>query len=105
MKRRGKLALAQSVFACLVVLFASYNVYAGSLQDEFDRLCVHTQDAESLPLEQLQELVAECDQLKQKIEQSDDAKKKLLLFRLEKCRNFLEYIVELRQEDNSGSQQ
>ena len=104
MKRKGKAGLAQIIVACLIVLFACTNVHGGSLQDEFDRLCVHTQDAESLPLERLQELVTECDQLKKKIEESNEPQKKLLLFRLEKCCNFLTYIAELRQEDTPNRQ-
>ena len=75
-----------------------------SLQEEFDQLCVYTQDAESLSLEKLHELVAGCDQLQKKIEGSDDEKKKLLLFRLNKCRNFFVYIIELKEGDKSGTQ-
>ena len=101
---RRKKKLAQTVVICLIVLFGAAVVQGGSLQEDFDKLCVHTQDAESLPLERLQELVTECDQLKKRIEESNDGKKKLLLFRLNKCRNFLAYMVELKTEDNSGSQ-
>ena len=105
MNRNGKLALVRSLVACLIVIFTSAVVYGGSLQEEFDALCVHTQDAESLSLERLQELVTECDQLQKKIEASADQKKKLLLFRLKKCRDFLAYIIELKQVDNSSTKQ
>jgi len=105
MRRNGRKNLTQVVVTCLIVLFASVAVYAGTLKEEFDNLCVNTQDAESLSLEKLQELVTECDQLKIKIEQSSDRQKKLLLFRLNKCRNFLAYIIEHKQGDNSGSPQ
>lgn len=101
---RRKRKLVQTVVICLIVLFGAAVVQGGSLQEDFDKLCVHTQDAESLSLERLQELVTECDQLKKRIEESDDVKKKLLLFRLNKCRNFLAYMVELKTEDSSGSQ-
>ena len=103
MRRNGKLALAQCVVFCLVVLLNAVAVYGGSLQQEFEALCVHTQAGEDLSLEKLQELVTECDQLKKKIEESSDEKKKLLLFRLKKCRNFLAYLVELKEGENSGS--
>jgi len=66
-------------------------------------LCVHTQEAENFSLEKLQELLTECDQLLKKIEESNDAKKKLLLFRLKKCRNFLAYIIELKQGNNTNN--
>ena len=105
MKGSGKLALVRTVVTCLIVMFASAVVYGGSLQDEFNALCVHTQDAESLSQERLQELVKECDQLQKKIEESNDPKKKLLLFRLQKCRNFLAYVLDLKQGGNSSSTQ
>ena len=44
MRRNGKLAVVKTFVTCLIVLFASALVYGGSLQEEFDRLCVHTQD-------------------------------------------------------------
>ena len=93
MRRKAKLALAQVAVTCLVVLLAAAVVYGGTLQEEFDRLCVHTQEAESLSLEKLQELLKECDQLQKSIEESSEEKKKLLLFRLKKCRNFFSYII------------
>ena len=105
MRRNGKLALARTVVTCLIVLFASAVVYGSSLQEEFDALCVHTQDVESLSQERLQELVKACDQLQKKIEESNDPKKKLLLFRLQKCRNFLAYIFDLKQVGNPGTTQ
>ena len=105
MKRKRKLALAQIIVSCMMVLFTFTVVHGETLQEEFDKLCVHTQDAESLSMERLQELVAECDQLQAKIEASDDEKKKLLLFRLKKCRDFLAYILELKQVENSNSSQ
>ena len=89
----------------MFVLFTFTVVHGETLQEEFDRLCVHTQDAESLSIERLKELVAECDQLQAKIEASDDEKKKLLLFRLKKCRDFLAYIVELKSGENPGTSQ
>jgi len=100
---RRKRKLAQTVVICLIVLFSAAVAHGGSLQEDFDKLCVHTQDAERLSLERLQELVTECDKLQKRIEESNDPKKKLLLFRLNKCRNFLAYMVELKKEDSSGS--
>jgi len=103
MRRKGK--LAQTVVICLIILLGAAVVHGGSLQEDFDKLCVHTQEAESLSLERLQELVTECDQLQKRIEESSDQKKKLLLFRLNKCRNFLAYMIELKKGDSSGSPQ
>jgi uncharacterized membrane protein len=106
MRKKGIVTLKNSIIACFIVLFSSVaGAYAGSLQEDFDRLCVYTQEAESLSLEKLQELVTECDQLQKRIEESNDEKKKLLLFRLQKCRNFFAYIIELKQGENSSSPQ
>ena len=100
---RRKKKLVQTFVICLIFLFGATVVHGGSLQEDFDKLCVHTQEAESLTLERLQELVTECGQLQKRVEESDDRKKKLLLFRLKKCCNFLAYMVELKKGDNSGS--
>jgi hypothetical protein len=105
MRTKRILVLAQIIVTCLLVLFTFTMVHGESLQEEFESLCVHTQDAESLSMERLQELVAECDLLQKKIEASNDEKKKLLLFRLKKCRDFLAYIIELKQVENSSSSQ
>jgi hypothetical protein len=105
MRRNGKLVLLQTVLACLLVMLASAVVYGSSLQEEFDKICVHTQDAESLSLEKLQELITKADQLQKALEVSNDPKKKLLLFRLSKCRNFFSYVIDLKQEGNSSSPQ
>jgi hypothetical protein len=103
MKRNGKPTLAQTAVACLLILFVSTVAYGGSLQDDFDKLCIQTQGAEDLAREKIQELITECDQLRKKIEESNDEKKKLLLFRLNKCRNFFVYVFELKQASNPGS--
>ena len=105
MKKNGILVLTQTVAICLIVLITSAVVYGGSLQVEFDMLCVQTQEAESLSLPELQELVTECDKLEKKIEGSNDEKKKIMLFRLIKCRNFFNYFIDLKQDDNSSDPQ
>ena len=89
-----------TLLSCLLLQFTSAVVYGDSLQEEFDGICIHTQEAESLSLEKLQELVAACDQLQKKIEASDDEKKKVLLFRLKKCCNFFAYMIELKSSQN-----
>jgi hypothetical protein len=99
------MALTQIVVAFLLIILSSALAYAGSLQEEFDQLCVHTQEAESLSLEKLQELLTECDQLQKKIEDSNDEKKKLLLFRLNKCRNFFVYVIDLKQSSGTKTSQ
>ena len=100
MRRDGKPTLLQTIVVFLFILLASTVVYGKSLQEEFDTLCVHTQDAENLSLEKLRVLVSDCDLLQKKMEESKDTKKKVLLFRLKKCRDFLTYVMEIKQSDN-----
>lgn len=78
---------------------------AGSLQDEFDRICIYTQDAETLPTDRLQELISQCDTLQEQIVASDDPKKKVLLFRLKKCRDFFNFVIDQRSLTTTESAQ
>jgi len=100
MRKNRKPTLLKTIVACLIILLTFSMAYGGSLQEEFDALCVQTQDAESLSPEKLRELVTQCDQLQKKIEESNDTKKKLLLFRLQKCRDFIIYVMETKQSGN-----
>ena len=59
MRNKGIPALTQTVVTCFNVLFTSAVVYGASLQEEFDKLCIYTQEAESLSLEKFQKLVTE----------------------------------------------
>ena len=91
------------VMVVLLPLSPCNAVRAASLQEEFDALCIHTQAAESLSLVELRELVAECDKLREVIEQSNDPKKKVLLFRLKKCRDFLYFILATKEVNEAES--
>jgi len=103
--REEHLMLVQCIVVFLLILVAPVVGYGASLQEEFEALCVHTQEAEDLPPQTLRDLLAQCDQLQKKIEQSNDAKKKVLLFRLKKCRSFFSYIIEVKQPGNSSGSQ
>jgi len=56
------------------------------------------QNASEMDSEQLQQLVERTNQLSTKVEQSDEAHKKLLLIRLNKCRKLYQYMLELKQQ-------
>ena len=99
-KRFLKTFKTLAVVASLFFFFSATMAYGKSLQEEFDTLCIHTQETESLSLEKLQDLLKECDQLQKKIEASNDEKKKVMLFRLKKCRDFLTYVMEIKQSGN-----
>ena len=105
MRDYGILRLGQILVLFLLIIFASSMAYGETLQEEFDQLCIHTPEASSLPMEKLRELLADCDKLQKRIEGSSDGKKKLLLFRLNKCRNFYAYMIELKEGGKSVQQQ
>ena len=67
------------------------------LEKTFTELCNQAANAEAFTIEKLTEMVAEADTLKEKLENSSHPKKKNLLFRLKKCRNFLAFIIETKQ--------
>ena len=72
-----------------------------NLEATFNELCGRTDIAESLSVEELTTMVAECDTLEEKITNSSHPKKKILLFRLKKCRNFLDFMVQTKQLESS----
>ena len=67
------------------------------LEKSFTELCSQTENAEALSVEELTKMVARCDLLKDRITRSTHPKKKVLLFRLKKCRNFLDFIIQTKQ--------
>ena len=53
---------------CMLILLSAVASHCQSLQEEFDSLCIHTQEAENLSVEELQELVTECDHLQKNLQ-------------------------------------
>ena len=80
------------------LLLCSVMVQAATWQEDFERLCGATETADSLSVEELQSLVAECDTLLETIDKQADKQKKIYLFRLKKCRNFFAYLVSLKDQ-------
>jgi hypothetical protein len=55
-------------------------------------------DAQSLSNEELQSLVERCEKLLPIIEQSTFVKKKVYLFRIKKCKDLFQYMIEVNQK-------
>ena len=72
-----------------------------NLEATFNELCGRTDQAEALTVEELTTMIAECDSLEKKITHSSHPKKKILLFRLKKCRNFLHFMIQTKQLESS----
>jgi len=93
-------------FGLLFFLFPAAGASSGtSWKTEFEAICVHTIEAPGLSTERVRELVDESDRLMKTIEKVNDPRKKVYLFRLKKCRNFFQYILESRAaEDSEGAE-
>lgn len=62
---------------------------------EFDRICAQVPIAGSLEVEELQQLIVDTDELIVALKGSDIPQAKLFVQRLERCRSFFEYSIEL----------
>ncbi len=68
-----------------------------SWRDEFARICGRTEDAASLPREEIEELLRESEALLDRVAGLGIPEAKIYTFRLEKCRAFFEYALELQE--------
>ncbi len=101
MKRR---ALLVTTVLSVLLFFLGMYVYipsALSAQDEwrkeFDEICGKTQDAMTLPAEELKSLSERCDRLKPQIEKLDESQKKVYLKRLQMCKDLFVYVLKSRE--------
>ncbi len=67
-------------------------------QRELDELCGNPQAAMTLSDEEVTTLVERCDRTIAEITETDNPRKKLYLFRLNKCRDFYQYISNARKD-------
>jgi hypothetical protein len=77
----------------------------GAWREEFARLCGATQTAASLTRPELEKLLPESDALLERIRGFEIPEAKVYTFRLEKCRAFLEYSLDLldsRTDEGGG---
>ena len=61
---------------------------------EYDSVCSKTDIAMTLSGEELQALIARCDQLKPKIEAEEESTRKVYLRRLQMCRELYKYVLD-----------
>ena len=84
----------------LVMFNANFSVAVDlEWQDSFDRICAITAESENLTIDQLNDLINESDVLLLKIEADNVPKKKLYLIRLKRCRNFLVFMRDVKQDN------
>jgi hypothetical protein len=77
--------------------------HAKAWKEDFDRLCGYVAEAESLPTDELKKISVECDSLLETLQALDAPEKKVYIFRLEKCKKFFQYILELRDNEASAT--
>jgi hypothetical protein len=72
-------------------------------REDFERLCAGIETAEGMSSEELEGAVKECDKLLKTLEEIDNPKKKMFIFRLKKCRNFYQYSIDLKEGKGMGA--
>jgi len=70
-----------------------------SWQKEFDEICAQTEDAMTFSQAELADLIRRCDNLKPRIEKSDESRRKVYLERLRKCRGLYAYVLDAKKLD------
>lgn len=65
---------------------------------EFDQVCSKTEDAMTFSVEELKSLVDRCDALKPRVEKLDDPQRKVILRRLQMCRDLYAFVLEMKEK-------
>ena len=94
-----------SIFIFVISLYVSLtsSSYANQelWREEFNELCGDTQKAATFGQDDLKGLVVRCDKLSSELEGSDSTQKKAYIYRIEKCRNFYQFIIELLETERN----
>ncbi|NIW45860.1 MAG: hypothetical protein GWN14_15170, partial [candidate division Zixibacteria bacterium] len=64
------------------------------IQTEFDAICGIMEEVDGYSVEEVHGLVERIETLEAKVKTSEHPRKKVLLFRLKKCREFCQFILE-----------
>ena len=68
-----------------------------SWKEEFERLCAQTEVATTLSDQQIRDLIRDSDMLLEKLASLQDPQTRVYVFRLEKCRMFFEFALQLNE--------
>lgn len=86
------------VFALLLAVGNASATAVDPIVEAFERLCGATEKADSLPAAELKNHIAGCDALLETLNTADRPDKKILIFRLKKCRELFDYLLELSKD-------
>lgn len=88
----------RQVFLVLVIAVLFAGNWAVAVQGEenwraeFDRICARTGEAGKMSEAELNQLISDSEKLREKIVGSNDPDRKVYLFRVGKCRDFLVFM-------------
>jgi hypothetical protein len=85
---------SRSMFLSPQAAFAEQN-----WKNEFDAICAKNDDALSLGVEELKNLIQRCDKLKPRIEALDESPRKVYLKRLQLCRDLYLFVLESKEQE------
>lgn len=68
-----------------------------SWKKEYNRICGKSHEAIALSEEDLVNRMKQCNDMLSTIERSDNPRKKIFIFRFEKCRNFYQYLIDSKK--------
>ena len=99
-----RIFFALTVFLLLLggAVFGTDAAAGESWRETFDRLCGVTDQATNFSDEELKALIADCDALIRELKTLDVPKKKLYLFRIKKCRNLFQFVLDSRKHSAGG---
>ncbi|MBI5140915.1 MAG: hypothetical protein HZA20_01830 [Nitrospirae bacterium] len=93
-------AITASALLSATLLLPSV-VYAGDDEGgvvaRLERLCGNTENAADLTPGELKAAIAELEALDAEVRKSDYAKRKLYLFRIGKCRDFIRFALDVKK--------
>ena len=92
------------VFLVSILICVSSLSFANekSWTDEYNSICGDSQEAVLLPREKINILIDKCDKLLKKIDASDNPRKKIFKFRIEKCKNFYKFIADSAKDGGTN---
>ena len=85
---------SRSMFLSPQAAFAEQN-----WKNEFDAICAKNDDAMSLGVDELKNLIQRCDKLKPRIEALDESSRKVYLKRLQLCRDLYLFVLESKEQE------
>jgi len=69
---------------------------------EFDATCAQTNDAMSLSVQELNQLLGRCAALEKVIDTQEESLRKVYLKRLQLCRNLYAYVLEYKKNEQGS---